>query len=223
LLVGNHCGGFVPSEGFLASLAIHDHFGPDRAVYALGHDFLFEDPTLRRTMGRLGILRAGHDSARHAFAAGQLVIVYPGSDMDTFRPFRDRAKIVLANRQGFLRLAQHEGVPIVPVVAAGTHEQLVVLARGDRLAHRLHAHAWARTEVLPIVLALPWGITSGYVPYLPLPAQTTLSFLPPMTWPDSIGLDQRYRDVEYAMQDELDRQYDGRRWLLGRRGALLAG
>ena len=164
LLVGNHSGGLLPSEGFFTALALHEHFGPDRALFALAHDFLFEDPTLRRYAARLGILRAGHDSAHHAFAAGGCVLVYPGSDMDTFRPFRDRNKIVLAGRNGFLKLALREGVPIVPVVTAGNHEQFVVLARGDRLARLLHAHAWARTEVLPLVLSFPWGLTTGFLP-----------------------------------------------------------
>lgn len=222
LLVGNHCGGFFPSEGFFTAVALNDLVGPDRALYALGHDFLFEDPILRRTATRLGIIRAGHESAHHVFDAGQCVLVYPGGDMDTFRPFHDRNKIVLAGRKGFLRLAQHEGVPIVPVVASGTHEQLIVLARGDRVAHRLHAHRWARAEVLPIVVSLPWGLTSGFVPYLPMPAQTTLSFLPPMTWADDVPIDQRYADVEHAMQAELDRLSEGRRFLLGQRGAVLA-
>ena len=225
LFVGNHCGGLLPSEGFFTALAIHDRFGPTRALYALGHDVLFEDPTLRRYMGRLGILRAGHESAHHAFAAGAGVLVYPGSDLDTFRPFRDRHRIQLAGRTGFLKLALREGVPIVPVVAAGPHEQLIVLWRGERLARLLHAHRWARTEVLPIVLSFPWGLTSGYVPYLPLPAQTTLAFLPPMTWPDlgPASADRRedlarcYRDVERAMQRGLDQLAAGRRFLLGQR------
>lgn len=220
LLVGNHCGGFVPGEGFSASLAIHDHFGADRAVYALAHDFLFEDPVLRRYAGRLGMLRASHESARHAFAAGGCVLVFPGSDMETFRPFRDRAKIVLAGRKGFVKLALRERVPIVPIVTAGTHEQFVVLFRGDRLAKLVHAHEWARSEVLPLVLSIPWGLTSGFVPYLPLPAQTTVSFLPPMTWSDASAdrpedLDRCYHDVEHAMQAELDRLSAGRRFLLG--------
>lgn len=162
---------------------------------------------------------AGHDSANHAFAAGACVLVYPGSDMDTFRPFGDRNKVVLAGRTGFIKkLALRAGVPIVPVVTAGTHEQLVVLARGDRLARRLHAHVWARTEVLPLVLALPWGLTSGFLPYLPLPAQTTQSFLPPMTWPElgpasaevPADVQRCYRDVEAAMQAELTRITRGR-------------
>lgn len=223
LLVGNHSGGLLPSEGFFTALAIHDHFGPERAIYALVHDFIFEDPTLRRYAGRLGMLRAGHVSAHHAFAAGACVLVYPGSDMDTFRPFRDRNRVVLAGRMGFLKLALRERVPIVPVVTAGTHEQLIVLTRGDRLARRLHAHAWARTEVLPLALAVPWGLTLGFVPYLPLPTQTTVAFLPPMRWPElgpasaeqPAALSRCYREVETAMQAELDRLTRGRRFLRG--------
>ena len=223
LLVGNHSGGLLPSEGFFTALAIHDHLGADRAVVALAHDFLFDDPTLRRYAARLGILRAGHDSAHRAFAAGHCVIVYPGSDLDTFRPFRDRNKVVLGGRKGFLKLALRERVPIVPVVTAGTHEQMLVLSRGDRLARLVHAHAWARTEVLPLILAVPWGLTLGFVPYLPLPAQTTQVFLPPMTWPElgpeaaesPADLERCYLEVESAMQAAMDRITRGRRFLRG--------
>lgn len=227
LLVGNHSGGLVPSEGFFMAGAISDRFGPERAVYALGHDFLFEDPTLARYAGRLGILRAGHGSAHRALAAGAAVLVFPGSDLDTFRPFRDRNKVVLGGRTGFIKLALREGVPIVPVVTAGTHEQMIVVARGDRLARMIGAHRWARTEVLPLMLALPWGLTTGFLPYLPLPAQTTVSFLPAMRWP-ALGRDaadrpdavaQCYREVEAAMQAELDRITRGRRLLRGQPGA----
>ena len=226
LLVGNHNGGFLPTDGFFTTLAIWDRFGPSRAVYALAHDFLFHNPTLRRYALKLGSLRAGHESAHRAFAAGGIVLVYPGSDLDVFRPWPQRNRVVLGGRKGFLRLALGARVPIVPVVSAGTHEQLIVLTRGDRLARLLGMHRWARSFVCPIVLAVPWGITSGFVPYFPLPAQTSIAFGAPMTWPDLTSrdaedpatLDRCYSDVETTMQAMLDELTRGRLPFLGRCG-----
>lgn len=225
LLVGNHNGGLVPMDGFFTALAIWDRFGPERALFALAHDFLFYDALLRRYAMRLGLLRAGTESALHVFRRGDIVLVYPGSDLETFRPWGERNRIVLGGRKGFLRLALTAGVPIVPVVSAGTHEQFVVVTRGDRLARLLHMHWWARTSVCPLVLSLPWGITTGFVPYLPLPAQTTIAFGAPMTWPDLSAhdaddpatLDRCYAEVERKMQAMLDDLSAGRRPFLGQR------
>jgi len=224
LLVGNHNGGLVPIDSYFTGLAIWDHFKGRRSMYSLAHDFIFEDPLLRTYALKLGMLRAGTDSARHAFEQGHAVLVYPGSDLDTFRPFSQRAKVVLGGRKGFISLALSQRVPIVPVVSAGSHDQFVVLTRGDSIAHAFHMHDWARTEVFPLVLSLPWGLTSGFLPYLPLPAQISISFGEPIRWPE-LGpddaknpevLERCYREVESRMQRMLDDLQKGRRFLLGR-------
>ena len=223
LLVGNHNGGLVPVDSYFTGLAIWDHFKGRRAMYSLVHDFVFEDPLLRKYALRLGMLRASRESARHVFDQGHALLVYPGSDLDTFRPFSQRGKVILGGRKGFLALALKEGIPIIPVVSAGTHEQLVVLTRGDRLARLLRMHAWARTEVCPVILAVPWGITTGFVPYLPLPAQTSICFGEPMRWPGlrpedaakSDVIQRCYDEVEARMQQMLDRLLVDRHFLLG--------
>lgn len=224
LLVGNHNGGLVPLEPFFTMVAAWDRFGPDRAVYALAHDFLFDDPMLRGYAGKLGALRAKPAGAKRALEAGHLALVYPGGDLDAFRPFRDRWKIELGGRTGFVELALRTRVPIVPVVTAGAHEQFIVLSRGDRAAARLHLHEWARVVVLPIVLAVPWGVTIGFVPYLPLPAQISMRITEPMSWPhlpaeaadDPAVVRRVYDEVEARMQATLDDMRVGRRFLLGR-------
>jgi hypothetical protein len=108
------------------------------------------------------------------------MLVYPGSDWDASRSFAERGRIELAGRKGFVRAALGQRVPIVPVVSVGTHEQLIILSRGEGIARALHMPQLMRTKTFPIALALPWGLTSGLVPYLPLPAQTTVAFGPPL-------------------------------------------
>ncbi|MGZ3424051.1 MAG: lysophospholipid acyltransferase family protein [Polyangiales bacterium] len=224
LLVGNHNGGFLITDTYLTMAAIADRQGLSRAVRPLAHDFVFDDPTLRRYAQGFGAIRAGQGSAMRALERGDLVLVYPGGDVDTFRPFRERGHIELAGRVGFVRLALRARVPIVPVVSAGTHEQMVILSRGDRIAKLLHMHSWARTEVFPIALSLPWGLTSAFLPYLPLPAQTTVAFGEPIAWPelgpgaadDDAIVHRCALEVEAAMQALLDRISAGRRPWLGR-------
>ena len=218
LLVGSHNGGVMVTDSALTLVAIYDHFGFDRIVHPLSHDVLHVDPTLRDLAARMGVLRAGHGGAERALARGRIVLVYPGSDLDSTRPFRDRYRAELGGRTGFARLAIRTGATVVPVASAGTHEQLIVLSRGDRIARALRTKRWIRIETFPLVFALPWGFTLGYLPYLPLPAQTTLSFGAPLRWADiprdaendDAAIARVYRDVESGIQRELDRVAAGR-------------
>ncbi|MBI5534919.1 MAG: 1-acyl-sn-glycerol-3-phosphate acyltransferase [Deltaproteobacteria bacterium] len=225
LLVGNHNGGIVNTDSLLTLVAVRKQHGPQRAVYSLAHDMVFFDPVLGRVASRIGVLRAGHAAASRALDRGDLVLVYPGSDLDTWRPFWHRNRIELGGRMGFLKLALRQRVPIVPVVSAGTHEQMVVLFRGEEFARKSGLKRHLRAEAFPIMLAVPWGIASGYLPYLPLPAQTTIAFGKPIRW-DDLGpedaespevLGRCYDRVRREMQSLLDTITVGRRWMLGQR------
>lgn len=224
LLVGNHNGGLLPMDSFLLIPALVDHFGPEREAYGLGHDVVYDDELLRKYMRRLGALRAGHDSARHVFDRGGLVVVYPGSDLDAFRSYRDRHKICLGGRTGFIRLVLRNRVPIVPMISVGAHETFFILSRGDRLAELLRFKKLFRSNVCPVALSLPWGLTSGYLPYLPLPSKIVIEFGPPITFPeygpeaadDEAVVQKLYSQVEETMQAILDRLAAERRFpLLG--------
>lgn len=226
LLVGNHNGGLQTFDSLLTLVAIRDRFGVERAVHPLAHDILFQKPRLRELSAKFGTLRAGHDGSARALARGRLVLVYPGSDLDSTRAWRDRHRVELGGRTGFVKLALRAQVPIVPVVSEGTHEQFIVLTRGDVLARRMGIKKLFRAEVFPIVLSVPWGITLGFVPYLPLPAQTALRFGPPIRFDgygpeaadDPRAVSECYERVRRAMQRELDVLAEGRVPFLGQPG-----
>jgi 1-acyl-sn-glycerol-3-phosphate acyltransferase len=226
LLVGSHNGGLETFDSMLTMVAIRDRYGLGRAVHPLGHDILFQQSRLAEVTIRFGGLRAGHQGAAKAFARGDLVLVYPGSDLDSTRAWRDRYRIELGGRTGFLKLALREQVPIVPVVSTGTHEQFVVLTRGDKLAQLFGIKRLFRSEVFPIVLAIPWGVTVGYMPYWPLPAQTALRFgspirfegLGPEAADDADVIARCYEIVRARLQQELDVLAAGRVPFLGRLG-----
>lgn len=212
LLVGNHNGAVMPTDTLLTVAAIWKRFGPDRPVHVLSHDLLWADPVGRRLASKFGMLRAHPDSATMALRAGHIVLDYPGSDLDGFRPFRRRNRIELAGRKGFLRVALREQAAVVPVVSVGTHEQLIVLTDGRRVARMAGLKRWIRSEGFPVVLAAPWGLTLGFFPYLPLPAQTTIQIGSPMPWghlgPADAGaepvLAQCYEQIRAVMQEMLD-------------------
>ena len=73
-------------------------------------------------------------------------------------------------------------MPIVPVVSIGGQETSLFLSRGEGLAQAARASTSAfRLKVLPISIALPWGLNVGdMLGHLPLPAKITVEALPPI-------------------------------------------
>src|SRR6476620_1992238 len=133
LLVGNHSGGTMIVDTFLFTFAFYEHFGSDRRFHQLAHDLAARIPGLRR----YGTVVASHENAQRAFDVGAPVLVYPGGDVETFRPSWHSDRVEFAGRKGFVRLALEEGVPIVPVVSIGGQETALFLTRGQHLARAL--------------------------------------------------------------------------------------
>jgi 1-acyl-sn-glycerol-3-phosphate acyltransferase len=218
LMVGNHSGGLMIFDGILAMLALWEDQGPDRAMHPLAHWFVHRDEVVRRYALKAGAMPASPESAHAILQAGGIAAVYPGSDRDVFRPFRDRNRVVLGGRSGFVKVALRERVPLVPVVTTGAHEQFIVLTTGEGVARLLGLRRRVKTNLMPLVLSVPWGLTLGIMPYLPLPTQITTDFLPPFRWPDlppEAADDPEvvancYREVESAMQAAMDRRAAGR-------------
>jgi 1-acyl-sn-glycerol-3-phosphate acyltransferase len=222
LLVGNHSGGFVVADAALIGASLWRAQGRDRAPYSLAHDLFRWMPRLHRQGRRLGVLPADHGHARRALDAGHLLLVFPGGEVDAFRSWGERHQVRFAGRTGYVRLALRAQVPVVPVATSGAHEQFVVLSSGARLAERLGLKR-LRAGVAPVAWSLPWGLTSGFLPYVPLPTQITTSFCPPLRWAlppgaaDDPAVVRRCADeVEAALQERLTRLAQGRVPVLGR-------
>jgi 1-acyl-sn-glycerol-3-phosphate acyltransferase len=204
LLVGNHSGGLYIADTFVFAACFYDHFGPERRFHQLAHDLAARNPLLA-TLRRYGTLAASHENAARAFERDAPLLVYPGGDYETFRPTWRGGEVDFGGRQGFIRLAIEQGVPIVPVVAVGGQETALFVTRGQRAARALRIDRLARVKVLPVSIGPPFGVNLLDLPgRLPLPAKITLEVLPPIDVPQEADHDEVYDHVTGEMQSTLD-------------------
>ena len=208
LLVGNHSGGNMTPDSMVFLLAWNAYFGVERPLHILAHSLVTSWPVLGPFLRRWGVITAGPEAAKAALERGSSVLVYPGGDVETHRPWSARHEIRFDGRKGFLRLARDAGVPIVPVVADGGQETFLPLTDGQRLARALRLDRIGRLKVLPISVALPWGLNVGdFQGHLPLPVKIRVEVLEPIDLADRFGeeadSDEAYRYVTDRMQEAL--------------------
>ena len=202
LLVGNHSGGNLTPDTIVFTLAFSTYFGVERAFHQLAHNLVLSFPGLSY-LRKYGTVAASHENARTALEAGAAVLVYPGGDYEVHRPSWHRHRVDFGGRKGFIRLALDQDVPIVPVVAVGGQETALFLSRGESLAQVLGLDRLLRLKVLPISLALPWGLNVGdMLGHIPLPAKITVEALPPIHLREEFGpepdVDEVYDHVRAA-------------------------
>src|SRR5919202_2951220 len=149
LLVGNHSGGTMIADTFVFAQSFYDHFGPHRLFHQLAHDLVFKVPGLRTWVQRYGTVPASPENMSRALERDAALLVYPGGDVESFRPTWETSNVDFAGRMGFVRLALEHRVPVVPIVALGGQETALFLGRGRRIARALSLNRVARLKVLP--------------------------------------------------------------------------
>lgn len=211
MVVMNHSGGTTIPDvwGFLAKW--YRTFGSSRPIHAMAHDMIFSLDGVGEFFAKRGVLRATRAACLRALMGYKRdVLVLPGGDRETWRPYNKRFECDFAGRTGYVRMAMEAGSRIVPVAHAGAHETLMVLSDGHRFAKAIGLQRVARAEIFPVHLSLPWGLAVGPWPHIPLPAKMRYRVSAPVEtrW-DGTGdreawIHQVDNDVRSAIQRELD-------------------
>ncbi len=212
LLVGNHSGGALTPDTTVFFAAWYRARGLESPLIGLAFDAAFGIPWFRELMRKIGEVPANRRNAARALELGLPVLVYPGGDHECFRPWTDRNRIDFAGRKGFVELALRSGVPVVPVVSHGGHHSIFILTRGTWVGSLFGAER-IRTNMFPVALQVPWGVSPIIVPGVPFPAKITIEVGAPMPW-QAYGSDAAddpaivarcYHEITGRMQAMLDR------------------
>jgi len=201
LLVGSHNGGMATPDMIMSMYDWFRNFGTQRPIYGLMHKRVWNlSLDLARLAEKVGAIEAHPKMAIAALQTKASVLVYPGGSKDVFRLHKQRHQIELAGNQAFIKLALKYHVPIIPIISTGAHDTLFVLADFYEQAKQLHqlGMPWflgIDPEVFPLYLGLPWGLSIGPLPNIPLPVKIKTRVCPPIMF------------TKYGKQAAQDRQY----------------
>lgn len=189
LAVGNHGSAHLVPDSFLWGSRYNSL--PDGVpMRYLVHKMLHLLPLpLQIVFKRCGLVEANYAKAKRLLEAGYALTVYPGGDRETGRPWSQRNQIRFYNHTGYVRLALEAGVPIVPVVSCGGHEATIILDQGREFAKLLNRALNMKMHTFPLAWSPDKGLYFTMFNLLkrPLPAQITLSVLPPIHIQEKYG------------------------------------
>ena len=211
LLIGIHSGAPFVWDAWTVGVQWWRRFGTDRVLHGTAHDALMALPGVGAYFRKMGVLPAAPDSIATALAAGRDVALWPGGEVDSLRQWTERDKAILAGRKGFVRMAIHTGVPIVPIATVGGPDSMPVIATGRRLAKVLQLDKVARLKMFPIAVSAPWGISPAMLPEIPLPTKIRTAFQAPVEVEhdperadDEEYVEEKYHEVRASIQRGMD-------------------
>jgi 1-acyl-sn-glycerol-3-phosphate acyltransferase len=180
LLVGIHAGGILPIDAYAFGFAWFRHFGHERLARGTAHDFLTSSPVIGDYLGKIGVIPASPAGISAALSQGEDVILYPGGDLDSLRPWWKRDEVVFGGRKGWIRMALDAQVPIVPVANVGASDTLFVITDGEKIAKTLQLDKLLRAKTFPLGIGFPFGLLPAAIPQIPLPAKLRSEILDPI-------------------------------------------
>lgn len=217
LYVGNH-NGLLTFEVLMMFYAYWKQFGKTRRALGLAHSVALNNPFFKWLIPRIGAVPADPEIALEALKRDYSLLVYPGGEKESFRPYKDRKKVDFYQRKGFIRLALNAKVPLVPIVSIGAHESYVILHRGEELAEKLGLKKKFRLHGLPVTfrsIFFCWCVATGvftFFPlliapaafmsiFIPMPAKMDFKILPPI---DVVSM----LDPNLTEEENLQKIYD---------------
>ena len=211
LIVSNHSGGLFTMDWPVFVVDFAERFGVERPFYLLSHNIIFESP-VGDALRRVGLVPATRDGAATVLESGAALMVFPGGDYDVGRPTSKRNVIDFDGRTGYVTTAMEAGVPIVPVVSIGGHENQLYLFHGKWLAELSGLRKATRMAVLPVSFGFPFGPSLMMLAPVnaPLPTKIVTQVLEPIHIreefgddPDPAVVDAHVRGLMQAALDEL--------------------
>ncbi len=221
LVISTHNGGMYMPDMLALQVAFWRRFGMETRAYGMGHKAAIDMPIAREFVPKIGAIYASPENAKLVLDSDAPLLICPGGDMDSLKPFTRRHKIQFGQRMGFIRTAIRHQAPIIPVVSVGAHEVFFGLTEGKRLARLLRFDKMFRIKAVPLTLGFPLGITPGGIFHIPLPSKVKVRVLEPIHFDDAPEdaenpdvVRRRFYQVVRVMQSALDGMAAKRRWPL---------
>ncbi len=224
VVVANHSG-----LGTVEVLALLDvwitHVGEQRPMAAMVHPGMLRTPGLGAMLRSAGCVEATREGAAWARARGAALLLFPGGDHESMRPFWRHREVDFAGRTGWVRLARDLGLVVVPLAITGSHHTAPTLGYSRVLAYLTGARLlgirripFAVSSIVAASVSLAWSrgspmprrVLRATIAYLLattipiLPARLGFFFLEPVEVASRTDSDA-YRHVISVLEDVLRR------------------
>ncbi len=207
IVVANHGGGALPYDAFMLTSAIANEAAVPRRLRVIGTEVFDMLPWVSHMYRKSGGAYASRADADYLLSNERLLGVFPEGERGFMKPVWEAYEVQRFGRGGFVEMAEHHGVPIVPAAIVGAEETHPVVGVSETLAKLVRmVLPQQRVDKMAVVLNP-----------IPLPVQFHIRFLPPVTpagietAADPLAVLERTEQIQQSIQTALDGMLRDRR------------